>query len=504
MEVKKFLDQEGLSYLWKKLSLQDYPNNDTLVAIINAIDENKLDKSTAIAILENAVAGQVPIVKSVDENGKPLEWEAGDLPEGLPSTDAINQYLTIDADGNKVWEEKLAYYTKEEQLLVPECTVEASSTFMIRSSYEAETGDECRVILDGKTYTGSYVNPNNGMFGYVQMTEGEGFPATRIFLVYAPYSLSGSAVGFSGQLTIYAKSKVIRPIKQEFLGVSIGPGEGINAVKIGNLARSEASGGDSVAIVEGKATGPKSVAINSGIASGINSFAQGTSEASGVNSVSFGLGTQATGYDQMVSGSYNIADENNKYVNIVGNGVSGYDENDNYHITESNAYTLDWDGNAWFQGTIKLGGTGQDDETAVEIATKSDVSTLQEAINILNGTGEGSVQDTVTDAIANVVANAPEELDTLKEIADWIANDETGTVNLIERVEKAEEEIEALKPLDVQPDWDQTDETAMDFIKNKPDEEDALAVLMEVGFIEPVASSDGSVFTDSNGALYSL
>lgn len=216
MEVKKFLDQEGLSYLWKKLSLQDYPNNDTLVAIINAIDENKLDKSTAIAILENAVAGQVPVVKSVDENGKPLEWEAGD------------------------------------------------------------------------------------------------------------------------------------------------------------------------------------------------------------------------------------------------------------------------------------------------VATKSEVSALQDAINILNGTGEGSVQDTVTDAIANVVANAPEELDTLKEIADWIANDETGTVNLIERVEKAEEEIEALKPLDVQPDWDQTDETAMDFIKNKPDEEDALAVLAEIGFIEPVASADGSVFTDSNGALYSL
>ena len=45
MDIKKFLDQEGLAYLWKKLSLQDYPNNDTLVAIINAIDENKANKT---------------------------------------------------------------------------------------------------------------------------------------------------------------------------------------------------------------------------------------------------------------------------------------------------------------------------------------------------------------------------------------------------------------------------------------------------------------------------
>lgn len=41
--VNKFLDANGISYLWNQLSLQDYPNNETLVAIINAIDENKAD-----------------------------------------------------------------------------------------------------------------------------------------------------------------------------------------------------------------------------------------------------------------------------------------------------------------------------------------------------------------------------------------------------------------------------------------------------------------------------
>ena len=41
----KFLDEQGIAYLWSKLSLQDYPNNETLIAVINAIDEAKLDKS---------------------------------------------------------------------------------------------------------------------------------------------------------------------------------------------------------------------------------------------------------------------------------------------------------------------------------------------------------------------------------------------------------------------------------------------------------------------------
>lgn len=45
MDNKKFLDQEGVKYLWSKLSLKDYPNNETLVAVIEAIDETKADKN---------------------------------------------------------------------------------------------------------------------------------------------------------------------------------------------------------------------------------------------------------------------------------------------------------------------------------------------------------------------------------------------------------------------------------------------------------------------------
>ena len=41
----KFLDEKGVQYLWSKISMEDYPNNETLMAIIAAIDETNLDKS---------------------------------------------------------------------------------------------------------------------------------------------------------------------------------------------------------------------------------------------------------------------------------------------------------------------------------------------------------------------------------------------------------------------------------------------------------------------------
>lgn len=51
--------------------------------------------------------------------------------------------------------------------------------------------------------------------------------------------------------------------------------------------------------------------------------------------------------------------------------------------------TVDESGNAWFQGTIKVGGTGQDDEAAQEVALKSDVTTMiQEALSEFTNVAE--------------------------------------------------------------------------------------------------------------------
>ena len=50
--MPKFLDEQGVSFLWSQLSLQDYPSNDTLVAVINAIDETKANKDDVLSKAE--------------------------------------------------------------------------------------------------------------------------------------------------------------------------------------------------------------------------------------------------------------------------------------------------------------------------------------------------------------------------------------------------------------------------------------------------------------------
>lgn len=44
----KFIDEKGVQHLWSQLSLEDYPNNETLIAVLNAIDETKADKSEVV------------------------------------------------------------------------------------------------------------------------------------------------------------------------------------------------------------------------------------------------------------------------------------------------------------------------------------------------------------------------------------------------------------------------------------------------------------------------
>lgn len=89
-------------------------------------------------------------------------------------------------------------------------------------------------------------------------------------------------------------------------------------------------------------------------AGGDSSHAEGlSSKALGLASHAEGRGTQALGDFQHVEGSVNIPDEgtntvtNNKkgkYIHIAGNGT---------YSSPSNAYTLDWDGNGWFAGTVE-------------------------------------------------------------------------------------------------------------------------------------------------------
>lgn len=117
------------------------------------------------------------------------------------------------------------------------------------------------------------------------------------------------------------------------------------------------------------ATGEGSHAENTEtIAQGNYSHAEGSgTQAVGLKSHSEGFATRANGENQHVQGRYNIADNANKYAHIVGNGT--------LNTKRSNAHTLDWDGNSWYQGNIKIGGTSYDDTEAKTVATEKTIST---------------------------------------------------------------------------------------------------------------------------------
>lgn len=89
-------------------------------------------------------------------------------------------------------------------------------------------------------------------------------------------------------------------------------------------------------------------------ASAVSAHAEGASTtASGYGAHAEGGGTIAAGIWQHVEGRYNKEDTGNTYIHIAGNGADSE--------SPSNAHTLDWEGNSWYQGSIKCGGTGYDD-----------------------------------------------------------------------------------------------------------------------------------------------
>ena len=81
------------------------------------------------------------------------------------------------------------------------------------------------------------------------------------------------------------------------------------------------------------------------------------SKAEGKYSHAEGIGSTAASLAQHVQGQYNKKDTLNEYAHIVGNGTSD--------SKRSNAHTLDWSGNAWYQGNVYVGGTSQEEGSAL-------------------------------------------------------------------------------------------------------------------------------------------
>lgn len=136
--------------------------------------------------------------------------------------------------------------------------------------------------------------------------------------------------------------------------------------------------------IDTHATGAYSHAEGAGTSAlGAYSHAEGmNTEAKGGASHAEGAYTIAN-QDQHVQGKYNTEDTANKYAHIVGNGTS--------ETARSNAYTLDWNGNAWYQGDVKIGGTSYDDSAAKTLATIDDVR--PDVKNIIDSISVNTIYD---------------------------------------------------------------------------------------------------------------
>ena len=111
-------------------------------------------------------------------------------------------------------------------------------------------------------------------------------------------------------------------------------------------------------------------------------------------------------------------------VGAVANDTAGADVQFKKDGTVANTVTIVGDENTTVSvdaGKVKISTPAYDDT-----GVKGRLDATEKAITTLNGneTTDGSVKKITADAVASIVAGAPEDFDTLKELSDWISSHE--------------------------------------------------------------------------------
>lgn len=140
--------------------------------------------------------------------------------------------------------------------------------------------------------------------------------------------------------------------------------------------------------------------------------------------------------------------------------------------------------------------SGKYDDTALA----GRVSKNETAIATLNGTGVGSVDKKVADAVAKIVADAPEAYNTLKEISDWISNHETSASGMNSQITTNKVEIAKVAALvGTLPDGTPA-KTVIEYIDSKVGGVDFTAQIAAAKQ-EAISTAAGDATTKANKAL---
>ena len=330
-----------------------------------------------------AAAAAIPLDDTLSHTGKAAD--AGAVGTALddfekrmerlsPEPTRANQILATDESGNVHWQDKTHYSTFSQETVFEEYTVADQSGAWIRDQSllaDVVAGAEYTVTYNGTDYTLIAYNdanfgPSLGNVSILSSGEDTGEPfylgnlSRAIPQILAYFTTNGPHV-----FSIKGTSEKVKPLPGKYVGGGVYPGKGLYATTIGTES-AYASGQASVALNSAIAQGDNALAEGFGHAEGDYSHAEGSwTYATGHYSHAEGLYTRAESSSQHVQGKYNVADEQEKYAHIVGNGKGSN--------SRSNAHTVDWAGNAWFAGKIYSGGTGQDDGAAAEVALKTDI-----------------------------------------------------------------------------------------------------------------------------------
>ena len=188
---------------------------------------------------------------------------------------------------------------------------------------------------------------------------------------------------------------------------AVATGEGANARNINTLASGKASSAEGDTTVasglDSHAEGAHTEASNNCthaegyycVASGEFSHAEGYfTEAKSSYAHSQNYGTIAR-YCQTAIGKYNVEDTQSTQAFIIGGGTD--------ILNRANIHTVDWNGNAWFKGDIRVGGTSWDTGTPVggggSTAKKKTLTNASQNYSVSNNVVTVTDNDVSTDTM---------------------------------------------------------------------------------------------------------
>ena len=298
--------------------------------------------------------------------------EDGIEKNGLPTDPGAYQQMVTDGNGNWTTTERLAWETVSENIVVEKHTFEQSEAGVYNTGFSPISGETYRVEYDGNEYlligynmqifddifvpclgeeNGSYYQQDKSIRNVSAGTHTIAITQVKTTISYVPTKFIDMSK-FVGKFGIGLHSEIFNGTDNIASG-QYSHAEGVRTEATGDYAHAEgqattASGYASHAeCSRTKASGSYSHAEGyTTIASGMCSHAEGSHcKATSGNSHAEGDGTIATSGPQHVQGQYNIEDTDGVYAHIVGNGL--------YNSNRSNAHTLDWNGNAWYAGTVE-------------------------------------------------------------------------------------------------------------------------------------------------------